>query len=461
MELISHYDPILEEHLNKVKTSQNSKCRLQVHYLSPESQNEFIKCCADKVTECILKEQETAKYYSIIVDPTPDSSHIEQTVFVLHYVHLNAESDKYLVMQRFLEFVDCNRKTEEAIAQLILDTLTKHNIPIADCCGQGYDNGSNMSGSYKGAQAHIQQINPLAKFVPCACHSLNLCGVHAAECCPEVITFFGVVQKLYNIFSSSQQRWEILTKSIGCSLHNLSDTRWSARVDSVRPFAAHLPGIKKAIVLIQELNLTAEIRSELHGIQIYLDSFESILMASIWFKVLTAINFRSTVLQARNATLDAEVDNIQSLIQDLKHLRDSWDTILAESKLVAGGLNVRISLTMAEKRRRVRKRFPDDTQEEDIEFDPENHFKHHVFYTLLDCVIGNLTTHYEAAKELVVLFGFVWAYQNMDEELRSKAKALCEKYSADISEDFVTEMLQKLSTQPISVQKRVYLPLIC
>ena len=170
---------------------------------------------------------------------------------------------------------------------------------------------------------------------------------------------------------------------------NLSDTRWSARVDSVRPFAAHLPGLKEAIVLIQELNLTAETRSEVHGIQIYLDSFDSIIMASIWFKVLTAINFRSTVVQARNATLDVEVDNIQSLIQDFKHLRDSWDTILAESKLVAGGMNVRMSLITAEKRRRVRKRFPDDTQEEDIEFDPENLFKHNVFYTLLDCVIDD------------------------------------------------------------------------
>ena len=106
-------------------------------------------------------------------------------------------------------------------------------------------------------------INPLAKFAPCTCHSLNLCGVHAAECCPDAITFFGVVQKLYNIISSSSQRWEILTKSIGCSILNFSDTRWSAHVDSVRPFAAHLPGLKEAIVLIQELNLTAVTRIHL------------------------------------------------------------------------------------------------------------------------------------------------------------------------------------------------------
>jgi len=103
-----------------------------------------------------------------------------------------------------------------------------------------------MSSSYKGAQAHIRNDNPLATYSPCACHSLSLCGVHAAECCPEVMTLFGVVQKLYyNVFSSSLQRWEILKQNVGCSLHSMSDTRWSARVDSVKPFAFHLPGNKE------------------------------------------------------------------------------------------------------------------------------------------------------------------------------------------------------------------------
>jgi len=40
-------------------------------------------------------------------------------------------------------------------------------------------------------------------------------------------------------------------------------------------------------------------------------------------------------LQARDATLDVEVANILGLVQDLKQLRDRWDGMLAESKLVA------------------------------------------------------------------------------------------------------------------------------
>ncbi|XP_065650460.1 zinc finger MYM-type protein 1-like [Hydra vulgaris] len=204
LELLSHYDPLLEEHLKNVKQTQIEKQRLQVHYLSPDIQNEFISCCADYLKTCILKERETMKYYSLIVDATPDSAHIEQTTFILRYVTI--KSNKFKIMERFFAFVDCNKKTGEYIANLILETLQRYNIPISDYRAQGYDNGSNMSGSYKGAQVHILQINSLTVFSPRACYSLNLCGVHAAESCIHVVRFFGTIQKLYNIFSSSPQR---------------------------------------------------------------------------------------------------------------------------------------------------------------------------------------------------------------------------------------------------------------
>ena len=125
----------------------------------------------------------------------------------------------------FFEFVNCFKKIGEDIANLILETLQKYNIPVRECRAQGYDIGSNMSGSYKGAQARISQINPLALFSPCACNSLNLCGVYAAESCPEIVAFFGTIQNLYNIFSSSPQRWEILKNNTGPSLHSIPNVR--------------------------------------------------------------------------------------------------------------------------------------------------------------------------------------------------------------------------------------------
>lgn len=125
---------------------------MKVHHLFPDSQNEYIICCSDRVTQAISRERKDAKYYSIIVDATPDSSHLEQTVFILRYLSLyfndQSTESEYEKQERFLAFVDCNKKSGEAIAKLIRSTLAKLHIQLNDCRGQRYDNGSNMSGQY-------------------------------------------------------------------------------------------------------------------------------------------------------------------------------------------------------------------------------------------------------------------------------------------------------------------------
>lgn len=47
-----------------------------------------------------------------------------------------------------------------------------------------------MAGKYNCVHARLNQVNNLATFVPCAAHSLNLLGVHAANSSVEIVTFF-------------------------------------------------------------------------------------------------------------------------------------------------------------------------------------------------------------------------------------------------------------------------------
>lgn len=192
----------------------------------------------------------------------------------MRYLHFNAEKKIFTIQERFLAFVDCNNKTGVAIADLICETLKKYNIPLEDCCAQGYDNGSNMKGKYNGAQSHILKTKPKAVYTPCAAHTLKLCVVDSAECCTAAITYFGVVQKCFNIFSSSPQRWEILKENVPGSLHKLSNTRWSSRIDAVKPFANHLKGLRKALESLTEVNLTAEPRID--GILKYMQKYTRI-----------------------------------------------------------------------------------------------------------------------------------------------------------------------------------------
>ena len=463
IQLLAHFDPVLEQHVSKVKQSQKAGQRLQAHYLSADSQNEFIEACSSKVVQEILAERERSKYFSILVDATPDCSHTEQSTFILRYV-LDCNS-AFVVKERFIAFVDYNKKTGQDIADMIKSELEKHRIPLEDCRGQGYDNGSNMAGKFKGAQAIIANSNPLAKFSNCGAHSLNLCGVHAAEGCNDVITFFGMVQKLYNFFAHSPQSWEILQSYIGCSLHNLSQTRWSARVESVKPIAKHLPLIKHAIVKCKELNLSSECKIELQGIEQYMKSFKCVLMATVWLKILVAIDYRNKVLQAREATLDVEVENIESLLVELKDLRDKWNVLLAEAKTTAAAMSTDLpcEIELPEKRQERRKVFYDeshDMPQEESAHDVEDEFKVDVFYKLIHCVIAGLTQRFELARNINNSFSFLWLFRELREiDLEKKCSDFYQEYDKDVSSDLTEEVKHLKSIYSANLQGECLHPL--
>ena len=83
-----------------------------------------------------------------------------------------------------------------------------------------------MKGKHSGVQARTLNINPKAVYVPCANHTLNLVVVDSANSSTKALTFFGVLTRLYVLFSSSAQRWEILilVQKAELNASNLFDT---------------------------------------------------------------------------------------------------------------------------------------------------------------------------------------------------------------------------------------------
>ncbi|XP_065067297.1 uncharacterized protein LOC135692889 [Rhopilema esculentum] len=314
---------------------------------------------------------------------------------------MNREDDVYSVKKRFLVFVDCCNKTGVDIASVILETLKKFDIPIADCQGRGYDNAANMSSKYNGAQTHTRSVNPLSLYSPCACHSLNLCRVDSAMSCTEAVTFFGMVQTVYNLYSCSSQRWKILQSNIGSSLHGLSRTRWTDRVASVHLFAAQLSGFRVALQQLLALNLTPKTTTDVNSAIRYVSSFVCVAMSAIWLKILVTIDQRNQVIQARKATIDIAVANFHSLVADLKGLREKWSQIVQESILVATAMN--ISAEFPTKRKRILKR-------------------------------------YEAAYRINDLFSFLWQYLERTDEMAHNA---CIKFGAAYGNDISPVALEK------------------
>ena len=67
---------------------------------------------------------------------------------------------------------------------------TKQKIDFNYRGGQTNDNTSKTSGKYIGTQQILKNKNSFVDNIPCACHSLNLVGQSAVDCCVEAVLYF-------------------------------------------------------------------------------------------------------------------------------------------------------------------------------------------------------------------------------------------------------------------------------
>lgn len=179
----------MDEHLRLAQQNQIAN-RKNIHYLSSDIQNDVIAALAGAIRSSIMQQIKESKFYSVIADCTPDISHTEQLSLTIRYVRYVEESNEFNIFERFITFNAVTSKTGQGIADLLIEMLTNIGLNIDDMLGQGYDNGSNMKGKNIGVQKIILDKNPLAAFVPCACHSLNLVL--------NDLNDFSTVQEVYN-----------------------------------------------------------------------------------------------------------------------------------------------------------------------------------------------------------------------------------------------------------------------
>ncbi|XP_065654487.1 uncharacterized protein LOC136081126 [Hydra vulgaris] len=90
----------LKFYLEEVSRHQKQRTRMQAHYLSWRTQNEFIMACGETVFAVIIEEVYTDIYFFIIFDGTPDVFHTEQITFVLRFVRLGSDN-QWIVKERF------------------------------------------------------------------------------------------------------------------------------------------------------------------------------------------------------------------------------------------------------------------------------------------------------------------------------------------------------------------------
>ena len=160
IEMLAESDPVIQEHVRRITSEETL-----LHYLDPKIQNELINLLASAIKSEIVRKIKRAKYFSIILDCTPDASHQEQMSLILRYV--DSSSDNISVEESFLGFLDINDTTRQGLYDVLENELKCLDLDIDDVRGQGYDNGSNMKGKHQGVQRRLLDVNPRSFYSAC------------------------------------------------------------------------------------------------------------------------------------------------------------------------------------------------------------------------------------------------------------------------------------------------------
>ncbi|CAH2277611.1 zinc finger MYM-type 1-like, partial [Pelobates cultripes] len=314
--------------------------------------------------------------------------------------------------------------TGKGLTEFLLDHLQKHSLSLSDCRGQSYDNGSNMMGDKQGVQARILQLNSKAFCIPCSNHTLNLVVADAAKSSVLSISFFGVL-RLYNLFSSSVQRWAVPKEHVmQVTLKPLSTTRWEARIDWVKVVRYQLPEILDALYALQMFSIekrdseTMSTAKSLHG---EMKTWSFLLCTMTWY------NHVSKLLQSPNVsmeTLRSETEGVKDYLEDFRE--NGIASCQTGAKDIAE--NLHMEMTLPEKRQRKKKRQSLYEGTEDTQSTPVETFRRDFFLPMVDTALSSLSDRFSRLKGVYDLYDFLFSKDNMKQTIKNgKLHERCKK----------------------------------
>ena len=142
--MLAKRDSVLSELKNRVIRHTTKQ-----HYLSNTIQNELIHVVAREVEKNLLKQLKKAKYFSIILDCTPDVSHEEQLTVILRFVQCDKEQ-RAIVKEVFFGYLRVKNSSGKGLLKTFLKLSAELQLNLSDCRGQCYANVANMKGKEAG-----------------------------------------------------------------------------------------------------------------------------------------------------------------------------------------------------------------------------------------------------------------------------------------------------------------------
>lgn len=349
--------------------------------------------------------------------------------------------------ETFLGFTKLDDQSAAGIESLILNQMNVNNLEISKLRGQGYDGAASMSGAYSGVQARVLEKAPLAKYVHCAAHNLNLVLNDSVSGIAELRNFFDIVEKIYVFFGKSIHRWELLSKQYEGSgpkitLKRLCPTRWSSRHDALFELRFKFIHVIKCLATIILTSNKVDERNEAIAIKKAIENLEFVLTVVFQSKVLETVNTVSKILQSKNQDLKGASTLLKTTINSIKELRNN--SVQCKQTAIELCAEWKIEAKFSNKRARKVKRHFDELCEDERLNDAEQHYKVMVFYGSLDIIIQQLSVRFKSVSAINEDFKAIqpeFLSTLSDDELYVAAENLVKQYNPDLSDDLPNQLL--------------------
>lgn len=118
IEMMAKFDRVIQEHVRRIKNNETHD-----HYLSHQIQDELIELIAQKIRQQIVESIKEAKYFSIMMDCTPDVSREEQLSIIIRILDMGNKSMSTIpcIKEYCIEYINVHSTTGYDLTNILLD----------------------------------------------------------------------------------------------------------------------------------------------------------------------------------------------------------------------------------------------------------------------------------------------------------------------------------------------------
>ena len=193
---------------------------------------ELIEVISTYLENKILDQVRQNNFFALMADESTDVSSVEELSICARYL-IQGKPEEH-----FLKILSVDRTDAATIADSIKSFLDDNNLLSTKLRAIGLDGAAAMSGVRTGVQARLRYHSPMAIYIHCRCHQLQLACVYAAKSIKPVCRIQSNILAIWKLFHFSPKKASVL-RSIQAALAHPQlkmlkpgDTRWLSHRNS-------------------------------------------------------------------------------------------------------------------------------------------------------------------------------------------------------------------------------------